>query len=502
MTSCGQSVRPQMIWLAAVGAALAFAAAACSSAEEPATAPEVPPVPTTAAMEEQPREDPDAEEPETTHTTEPPPVTEAPAPTTTTTTTTEPPDPGPQITWWYTPRLYETQLSASWQVSPADEDADPEEVNCRFELLNADGEVIGEGTADLHETNPAGRGMKAEYDPGTAEDLGDVKITCRLKGAGDSVSEYKVQRVNYQGRHPDSVFPADDEHYFDHDEVAALFSQCRSYGRPDLRTNGALPYYVDFEVVDQNGDDWITTNDWHDMRLDYWSEAYANWDADKRENATGHEFATGYWTDEQLRLVFPNSGLVAKDAPKALSFDERSGVLTVNPGWTNRDFSADISWGVFPEKFAYVEADDDGYAYTYVMKDLYLRLEDTVGYVNGWVTPDQYESSAPHLGAVAAIITDDGLPGTRPNPVRMRPENLLWDWMDARYNFPPSDREPSAWAMRTLLEARDSYCVVREMRVHCESGDFHISPHMRHPSQGGSRLGSVLWSTVCPEITP
>ena len=157
---------------------------------------------------------------------------------------------------------------------------------------------------------------------------------------------------------------------------------------------------------------------------------------------------------------------------------------------------------MFPEKFAYGAA--DGYVYTYVMKDLYLRLEDTVGYVNGWITPDQYERSVAHMGNLAVMIADDGLPGTKPNlpSVRMHLENLLWDWVDARYNFPPADREPTAWAMRTLLEARDSYCVVREMRSHCESGDFHASPHMRHPSQGGSRLGSVLWSTVCPEIKP
>ena len=299
-----------MVRLTVAGMALALAAAACSSAEEPAAAPEAPFVPTTDATEEEPQETPGTdEEPETSPTT----TSEAPA----TTTTTEPPDPGPGITWWRTPRLYETQLSASWQVSLADEDADPEDVNCGFVLLNAAGIELGHGTADPHETNPAGRGMKADYDPGTAENLGSVRVSCSLQGSAMSVSEYQVHRANFQGRHPDSVFPATDEYYFDHAEVAALFGDCRPFGRPDLRTNGALPYYVGFEVVDQNGDDWITTDDWHDMRLDYWSEAYANWDTppSRRTPQVTNSLSDGGLIDSfvwRIRAV----GLLQKTRPR------------------------------------------------------------------------------------------------------------------------------------------------------------------------------------------
>ena len=142
-------------------------------------------------------------------------------------------------------------------------------------------------------------------------------------------------------------------------------------------------------------------------------------------------------------------------------------------------------WYVSPQKVEY----DDGTPY-YYLRELYLRLEGSVGYVSaGW----DYK---------AKWVRDDGLPTISPNPTKVRLAKLLWDWMDARYNFVPVDREPTAWAMRTLLEARSSNCIGFRMKAHCRSGDFHNSPHMRHPSQGGSRLGAVLWSTICPEITP
>ena len=490
MKSYGQSIRTKMSCLATVGAALALAATACSSAEEPAAAPEAPPVTAAAVADEEPQEDLGADGTDESDT---PPTTTSEAPATT--TTTEPPRPGPVITWWRTPRLYETQLSASWQVSLADEDADPEEVNCRFELLNADGEVIGEGTADLHETNPAGRGMKADYDPGTAGNLGSVRVSCSLQGSAASASESQVQRVNYQGRHPDSVFPDPDDstarlddYYFDHQEVAALFPECSVYGRPSSYL--APPPNLSIEVADYDGDGEITENDWLNTRLDFWEETYANWDTAKRENNNGREFATGWWTTRQLRMAMPYSTLTAETAPQALGFDDRTGVITINPG-IRQNLMSDANWWVEPFKGTY----DDGYGAYYWLKSLYLRLEPA-GFVNDADNP------APFTGYIATWVPDDGLAGTKPNPRAVDPGALLWDWVDARYNFPPDDREPAAWAMRTLLESRYSGCVAHGMRAHCEGGEFHASPHMRHPSQGGSRLGSVLWSTVCPEITP
>ena len=228
-------------------------------------------------------------------------------------------------------------------------------------------------------------------------------------------------------------------------------------------------------------------NELLDASIDFWTEIYRDWDTASVRDVSGFELATGWWTTEQLRMRYPKSTITADNAPQLLAYSWNIGILTGTVAGSNQDYTRST--------FHHSPFKAGGF---YYFKSLYNRLENDVGYryVEG------EEPLPPEEGA--RLIKDTGLSGTKPNPSRIRtdPGQLLWDWMDHRYQYVPVDREPTAWAMKSLLEARDSECVAATMREHCESGDFHLSPHMRHPDQEGSRLGSVLWSLICPEIKP
>ncbi len=381
----------------------------------------------------------------------------------------------PQITIWSTPRLHGTTLRASWQVTPV-------EAQCTYDLRNVSGDVIGTGVADIAGSDDRGRGLRAEYDPGTAESLGSVVIRCTHLGAPSDPAEFPVHRVNYQNRSENSVIPATDAHYFDHNEIRALFGDCPLGKR--LPTNELEPIHMVGKVEDLDGDGWVSVNDWLNTGLDFWESVFENWDTDTH-NINGKEVASGWWTNKQLRMYFPDGGVTADSARQAAFYNN-----TVDLLWIGGESSVNIDWVTGPLKYIV-----DGRAY-YAHSSLYRRLESTVGFVS------EHPGSEAPWDIRARWIADDGLLGHDPNPPRVVSAELLWDWMDTRHSFVPVDKEPTAWAMRTLLEARDSECVAGKTREHCESGDFHSSPHMRHPNQGGSRLGAVLWSAVCPEITP
>lgn len=461
-----------------VAIATALAVSGCSGDEELATDTEPDSATTTTQMLA----------PATTTTQPPAPVTTAaPPPTTEAPTglapnTTEDQAERPSITIWTAPRLYDTTLSASWQVTP-------EEAVCTYDSLNADGNVIDTGTADLGWRHRSDREMSVHYDPSTAETLSTVAITCSHLGSEPAVAEHPVWRVTYQKRHPDSVFPATDKHYFDHDEIRALFPSCRPRGRPN--TKAGEPAALIGEIPDRDGNGRIDHNDFADAALDYWDEVYENWDTETH-NVDSNEIASGWWTTRQLRLRYPyNSTITGESARRDVSYTARWGTtvfVRADSGYSDEDLT--VPWASAPSK------PPAGYS-GYVYEHLYLRLEDAVGYVSVGDSEDR-----PHLGEIGQWVTDTGIASRGPNPPGVRPGNLLWDWMDTRYGYVPIHREPTAWAMRTLLEARSFACVARQMREHCESGHFHTSPHMRHPSQGGSRVGSVLWSAVCPEVTP
>lgn len=399
-----------------------------------------------------------------------------------TTTTTAAPPPAPDITIWSNPRLRESRLTARWQVTPSD-------TNCAYDLLSAEGEVIGAGVAAADPVGDDFRHINEEYDPATYEAVGSVIIRCSVRGGTEAVAEHSAHRVVYQNRHPDSVFPATDERYFDHDEVRALFPDCTPGIRPYAvgLMDGAAIDWAPLDIADKNGNGWVSPEEYLDAILEFWPGVYENWDIASRLNDSGYEFATGWWTTRQLRLRYPSSTLTTDNAHQSLGYFDAFGRIW---GTDPKQDYAGSPWEVFPYR---------GGRNAYFLKSLYLRLNNDVGYT--YVADGEDNTPVQEIGQ---LIKDTGLSGNKPNPprIRVKPEDLLWDWMDHRYFYAPVDREPTAWAMKSLLEVRSSKCIATTMREHCESGDFHRSPHMRHPDQGGSRLGSVLWSLICPEIEP
>lgn len=327
-----------------------------------------------------------------------------------------------------------------------------------------------------------------DYDTVSIETLGTVSVKCTHRGTASDSIEFDVHRVTYHNRSENSVFPATDEYYFDHDEIAALFPECHPRGRPSTRQ--AEPAHLVGEVADYDGNGRVDRNDWADWVLDEWAAVYANWDT-KTHDVNGKQVASGWWTDEQLKMYIPSGNVTAQSARQEAFYTKGIDLLwlrtPVGPG-SNDPVNSGLVLSPAVQ-------DVDGRTH-YTLRNLYHRLENAVGYVS-----ERPDSLAP-WDVKARWIRDDGLPGYEPNPSSVRAGELLWDWTDARYSFVPVDKEPTAWAMRTLLKERSYSCVASHMREHCENGDFHSSPHMRHPYQGGSRLGAVLWSAVCPEISP
>lgn len=473
---------------ACIVAVAAFAVAACATDEDLASDIEPDQASTTVPVPA----------PTTTVELTAPPTTAAPPPTTAvtarTTVSVEPPQttvPAEEvepasITIWHRPRLHGTGLTATWTVSPPTS-------RCDYTLLDAEGSSIGIGSADTSGSDEAARSIRVDYDT-NAEDLGSLLIEC-TPPAGDSVSaEREVTRVTYQNRHPDSVFPATDEHYFDHDEVRVLFPECRPdrAGRPVSDWLATDPV-VELGLEDLNGDGYITEDEWYDQALDFWDSVFKDWDTVSSVTSDGREYATGWWTTRQLRMAYPYSTLTAANAPDEITLDKWVDNLIPVAG-SSQNLAGD-DWSVRPARFVF-----DGTEY-YYHQSLYLRL---VAAGASEAATDIDAGRNPHTGIIALSVRDDGIAAAGPNPPKPEvfPGNLLWDWMDVRYSYAPINKEPTAWAVRTLLETRNAHCVATKMREHCESGAHHESPHMRHPSQAGSRLGSVLWSTICPEVTP
>lgn len=375
----------------------------------------------------------------------------------------------PEIVVWRGARAVGGSLTASWTVTPDD-------AVCSYDLLDDEGTLVGTGVADTSGENPVGRGiLLEEYEGG---DEGSFVIRCSVRDSDETSEELGVHTVNFQNRHPDSVIPATDDYYFDHDEVAALFPECGPRWRP--RIGGRY-------MNQHNGEGLILYTEWLDQGLDFWQhEVYANWDTETHE-IDGKQIASGWWTTEQLRLRHPDSSITAATAREEAFYNSDNDLLWVlsTVGRPRTESQLNRQWRVSP-----IENDD-----YYLLEDLYHRLNESVGYVSSYSTPAPWDTDA-------RWIRDASIGGTDPNPKSVHAGALLYDWIDARYRYAPIDREPAAWAMRTLLETRGWDCVARLMRKHCDSGDFHPSFHMRHPSQGGSRLGSILWSAVCPEVTP
>ena len=264
---------------------------------------------------------------------------------------------------------------------------------------------------------------------------------------------------NYKNRSPNSVFPANDRYYFDHDEIAALFPEC-------------APFPTSPEV-----------REWLDEMYAHWDAAYAGWDTESVVLG-GNRIAAGWWTTQQIRMRHPYSALTGESVRRDASYDSDNDYLYLYSDSETSDLTGSPYVQV-PQKVS-----DDSYSF----EDLYRRLE-----LSGFHSV--YGDPANAL-AHALLMPDTGIANDGPNPEGTNVGFMMAGWMIYRLSEMPTTREPTAWAMRTLLEARDHQCIVPKMRAICKSGEQPESAHLRHPAQGGSRLGAALWSIVCPEITP
>lgn len=339
--------------------------------------------------------------------------------------------------------------------------SDPDAV-CGLSLIGAD------GTSAVHEMRLFEEtGAERDIEVAFAVEAGNRPIYVRLGCAsGDSAetvigpgvmivdaeeSASAAVAKKYENRSPDSVFPAADAWYFDHDEIRAAFPDCPPAARWQMPE-----WFVEWaEIPDA---------------------LYAGWDSERTVLADGNVAATGWWTDENLAAFWDPAPTAAEARASGVfgawggfSFWGYSGVFVAVPDWHYAPWDAPDA----PPDPLFWRLVDDGYTGHNVQPVKWVRDTGIIPH-RRMADFDTYETAG-----------------------------LLFSWMHYRYQRPPLDREPTAWAMRTLLEARDIECVAVQMLWACDLSDpmshpYLESPHMRN-DEHASRLGLALWSIVCGE---
>ncbi|WP_419921921.1 hypothetical protein [Candidatus Poriferisodalis sp.] len=348
---------------------------------------------------------------------------------------------------------------ASWNVTPADAD-------CGLSLDDTDGNSVVHETS-VFDTSGETRTIEILYNVTAGKLPITMKLGCVNGNSPQTLVELPVEIVepepepevkvkNYENRSANSVFPATDRYYFDHDEIRALFPECAPYPTP------------------------ASTQAWLDEFLGFWDSVYADWDTE-RTGVGGRLIASGWWTTEQIRIRWPESQITAESARDNATYNSQLGYLYL---WSREE-----TVGIVEGYYYYPHKANDG---RYVFQDLYQRAA-----LSGYSSTDASPATVTDL---LRVLHDDGISAPGPNPPSVDVGQMIAEWTIFRYQQPPSTAEPAAWAMLTLLETRDSNCFVPLMRTVCESGEPHESVHLRHPSQGGSRMGAALWNMVCPDI--
>lgn len=380
------------------------------------------------------------------------PEDEAAAPATTAaspTTGTTAPDETAPVTTGSAPTETTEAADAAETTAPAttDDAEEPEVTEAEADESTA---VAGERTPD-----DADDGASGLPDAKTGE--ADAEAT-----AEDDPEAAETAEPSYENRSTGSVFP--DNAYYDHDAIRALFPHC-----PPL-DGGSLG-------------EWAP---WIGEVFDYWDETYKGWDTDSVPLA-GRWIASGWWTDEQLDRFRPGAGITAASAREHAEYHSNIDYTTMWSGSNVPQGGAGNIYSYGPFLWA------DG---TYTFENLYRRLA-SYGYVNS-------ESERVNLSETLRVVRDSGLPGGDPNPPEVDVTMLLVEWTVTRYRHPPTMHEPAAWAMRSLLDARDPGCVAAQMRSVCDyDGDDMagvIGEQAAELLDRNHRFGQVLWSLVCPEV--
>lgn len=368
------------------------------------------------------------------------PVTAEPTPTTTS-VGDEPAD-----TATDTQATVETTTSSTTEAEAAESDED--------QSAAEDGDTSTEPTES--DTSEPTSGDESETDESTEGDKGQPDDTPEADEAAQPYWKYRSVGTAFH----DSAF-------YDHNQIKALFPHCPP------PPGGSLA-------------------EWIDEVFDYWDNTYARWDTESQlvEGSDGRSYriATGWWTDEQLEMFRPGDGITAASARQHADYWADENYLTVWPagGVPSGVGIAERYVAFWPRQSA------DG---RYTFENLYRRLE-SIGYRDT-------DDDRPTAREALAVIRDDGVPGYSPNPAGINVGAVLVDWTVTRYQFPPTTREPAAWAMRTLLEERDPVCVANQMRSVCDyDGDDLADIIGEQATQvlgRDHRFGRVLWSLVCPE---
>lgn len=291
---------------------------------------------------------------------------------------------------------------------------------------------------------------------------GNDHVTLHVFGGNAAVSQGALDAYlsanpgsgvkHYKNRSPRSALPAADKYFVDHDEVAALFPTC-----------GLPPEYHPNTLA----------------RMDYQQALYGGFDRELTEgifNGRQRDFASGWWTDDKLHEVYKNTypEITVEWAKRRVTMWSNG---QIGFGW--RPHLQGPDWMTVPS------AGRPGY------RGLYDRIA-----MDGFVS---------HSIKGAQEFTNHY--GIR-NPRRVDPNDaawidqggrLLWDWTTFMTQFPPVDREPAAWGMRTLLQTRHPACVARQMLAICDDPITDAtSPHLRHDSKA-SPLGYALRNLICGE---
>ena len=292
-----------------------------------------------------------------------------------------------------------------------------------------------EADADEEAETDEGETDEAETDEGSenAEDESDTE--------GDPEVPEPAEPT-YENRSASSVFPP--RAYFDHDTIRALFPECSP-------TEFPLPQWM----VDH---------------FAHWDWMFAGWDTETHTTYNDKRVASGWWTDERLAAWRPGQGITAESARRNAGYLANTDSLTL---WETAGLNTS-------EMYFYPHISD---SVAGAFPTLYERLA-TVGYVS---TDGQIATADQKL----ALIRDTSLAGTNHEGIDLF--RLLWNWAQFRTQQAPIDKEPTAWAMRTLLEARDAGCVAEHMAAVCDGTRDAESPILSR----SHRLGKALRSIVC-----
>ena len=292
---------------------------------------------------------------------------------------------------------------------------------------------------------------------------GKDRITLRVFGGNAAVSQEAIGTYlaasrpagkNYRNRSDNSALPATDRYFIDHDEAAALFPDCQA---PDLSRRHPNTLRAVARFFDR----------------------YAGFDREVTEgvfNGKPRDFATGWWTDEKLQYAYGNT------------YPE------IDVEWAKANVTM-WAWNQIGFGWRAVYTWPDGQTAPKKGPGLYRGLYERIvmdGFVDDATRNTNYWAN--HQGITPPRRVD-------PDDPRWIADGgqLLWDWTLFMLQHPPVSREPAAWGMWTLLEARHSKCVAQSMLARCDSPfGAATSPHLRNDKLA-SPLGIALWNLVCGE---